>query len=376
MDIVQTYHQLIQDVETILALTDDVMIGLTIADVNQLVKMYDSMSKQGYSEKHNNVHTFKTRYINLDGLAADRRIEGILSWNNTYFRSVKVHTDVILDYLNRDDDTYYANVWSLIEDEKISVSRTHVAQFPLKSLESIAKFLLSHDARKIARAALNADGDDRDDGDMVFMTPMEKFMVKILMRDDLTPPVLVTCLKGLHLYAPPTYPLFPSGKVTKFGLDGGDLLQPILEHYRQHPVTPIVDYRKTVGIHIRNLDDFEKYVSVHPTMYASTISIELPYLCYAFIRRVEIDVYDELYSLNKTDPGERIYVSTGDEYVMQRFQKVPDLPETLPGHAPTMTTYCKTVQRSEEPSTYVKFDIGFFPVHVNAIRIYGEAISC
>lgn len=190
-------------------------------------------------------------------------------------------------------------------------------------------------------------------------------MVQILLRDDISIRVRQSCLRGIHSRSSPRYVLFPSGRVTYFGRDGSDLLPLIMEHYQQHPVSPVV--RLSGGAQ-----------AVHTTISEPTWAIEFPYLCYAFIDRIEVDVSNR-YPSSPSDSDLRIAVSTGNVYLLERVQRPPpkEVPDVQVPVVPVVRTIIKQVSRSQEPSTYLKYDASLMvsTARVHSVRIYGLALS-
>lgn len=69
MDLLNTYRQLVQDAESILQVPDDVLVTLTIPQVDEIVKMYTTLTPSTDYKTHTaNVRAFRHRYIHAEGL--------------------------------------------------------------------------------------------------------------------------------------------------------------------------------------------------------------------------------------------------------------------------------------------------------------------
>jgi hypothetical protein len=121
---------------------------------------------------------------------------------------------------------------------------------------------------------------------------------------------------------------------------------------------------------------------------ATMFTIELPYMCYAYVDRVEIDV-NELYWVwdtkagefkkneqNKTGHKQRGYVAVGDEYNLEQFRPVKEKKSRREGPG-TTHTIVKKCKESTTPCYYITVSFGLTSdmQTVKAVRLYGKAIS-
>ena len=174
----------------------------------------------------------------------------------------------------------------------------------------------------------------------------------------------------------------------------GELITQLVEHYNARVLSPMIKWRRNVGILLENRPyewyDYTEFMNGKSPFMASKFSIEMPYMCYAYVDHIEVDIAD--YSRwDEPDPEAEsksvAYMSMGYDFIVKKFKKVVDKKLTcgapaLTGGAPALTcTKTKTLslkcKEPNKPGYYASVSFGAFNycTTITAIRVYGRAIS-
>jgi hypothetical protein len=170
-------------------------------------------------------------------------------------------------------------------------------------------------------------------------------------------------------------------QVVRFEDNGTDLLPRIAKHYSTGAhISPIICSRRNICIIRDNatykVDAYNAYDGCSSAFYATSLYVEMPYLCFVYARRVEVDIEPE-HGVTLT-----LNVSTGNDYILDCVPKAKDRNEPRPSAttrsvAEEIQTYGNDLPdgHANTPAVYVRADLESTFACYKAIRIYGEAIA-
>jgi hypothetical protein len=394
MDKVRTnLDQIKQDVASVLE-SQETLGQLTLEELDEALQTKFMLLNPRWDERKAESKSVKERYMSLLNDEMDK-LKAILHWKQSGDWNTKIdinqYKQHVMDYINNSvvEDTYEM-AWHLIKGGKIVLSPEDIKNLDVRFIKYVMTrqryknpFVMPSMKNATDDSNANDDIEDEDEYENVnktYMTSCERFWVNLIAsgRDDVDKDNVILCL-GMDVDQRLRY--LPM-KVTVF--EEGDLLPQIVGHYKGAQISPMIKWRRNVGILLDNtpckFHDYMEYIEGGPFM-ASIFTIELPYMCYVYVDRVEIDVDDsdwkwdaKTQTMKKYDGRDMGYVSVGDEYILSKYKLVKDNnSRTSFGNT---WTICKKCKESAKPAYYVTISFGLSTFHnINAVRVYGKAIS-
>ena len=375
-DIFDNYNSIKLKINNIInnnILSDTELLSLSINDINKLRDIYNKISELNYSDKITNIKNFQNKYINLENLSLNNKIESLISWNTglglwSNKKILKNNKNFILQYINNvkieDSNNIYQNIYSLILSNNILFSKDDIMNINPEFIKYICKLKIS--VNKVNKDK-KYDSDEDDYEKNIQMSNIEKFYVNILMVTE-DENIINKCLKNLKIYSHPKLNIFPLNCI-KFK---GNILNDIINHYNNTKISSIIEFRRTVGIVIdnntNNYYDYQEYISEND-IFSNYISIEFPYMCYIYVSKIEFDV-GEMYNKSTI----KINISKGNEYILQKYKNYK-LDDNIHNKSEIKHTIIKdNLELNINPSNYIMINISNY-IKICNIRIYGEAIS-
>jgi hypothetical protein len=384
--------------------TDEELAQLTNDQIEALISHYNNYCSPNYQQLRDMSDALKTRYLELPTLQeSDQLIETVLKWGKTmsFNNNINKYRSNIIKYLlslkgKGDSTRVYKTIWLTIIENKLFFNNTHVKDLAAENPEFIEYIIKSNStnipkAKKITKE-ITKDSDDTDyyteDDDMccgnnnIEMTYAESFIVSLFLSTDKFDHHMQDLLTMYKNVCHPMLKHFPM-KVTRFE---GEILAPILAHYTNTIISPIVKYRHTVGIVLNNKPyEFYKYEDIckarnsSTKLYTNSLSIEFPYMCYVSISHIEIETDSEIrtVSFGENEKPRKLTACVESDYVLKPFKPLKE--EQHQCETETNPAFIERIEctNPEKPGIYtsVYFSlIGTF-IYLRNIRIYGQAIS-
>jgi hypothetical protein len=354
----------------------------TVKDINKIIAYKDRICGGSWEENIQSTKTVKQRYLDCEGVNITRKIEAILTWKSDYWgKSIDLNGFMgeILRHLG--EGLGYDTVWDLLKKGKLAFGKNDVGGLPKGFIEYVCKRKVVRKGSDVVRKKGVVEGSDseEDEGEgglkHINFGPVEKFLINLLMFE-YEDGSNIKIMKMLTEACDPRMNFLPQ-KVTRFN---GELMSQIIPHYKANFISPVIDCRRGVGVILENqrrqFYEYEQFVKNNGRFLATQITVELPYMCYGYIKEVEIDLLDVHGCGGESLP--KMYISTGTEYVVYPFQECKKWEK---GHFDSCTTLRQDVvegEGGEMPCTYISIHFGFtgtlFP-SIQAVRLYGDAVS-
>jgi hypothetical protein len=381
--------------------TDEELAQLTNDQIEALISHYNNYCSPNYQQLRDKSDALKTRYLELPILQeSDQLIETVLKWGKTmsFNNNINKYRSNIIKYLlslkdKGDSIRVYKTIWLTIIENKLFFNNTHVKDLVEENPEFIEYIIKSNSTnipkvKKKKTKEMNEDDTDDTDDDMccgnnnIEMTYAESFIVSLFLSTDKFDHHMQDLLTMYKNVCHPMLKHFPM-KVTRFE---GEILAPILAHYTNTIISPIVKYRRTVGVVLNNKPfEFYKYEDIckardsSTKLYTNSLSIEFPYMCYVSISHIEIETDSEIraVSFGENEKPRKQTACVESDYVLKPFK--PFKGEQYQYDTETNPPFIERIEctNPEKPGIYtsVYFSlIGTF-IYLRNIRIYGQAIS-
>ncbi len=389
--------------------TDKELAKLTLSELDEILKTkFTLMDKVVKWEDHNKEsNRVKERYIDLLMNEMDK-LNAILHWKQLSDWRIKIdikqYKRHVIEYINNSDvpDNYlkrYVGVdtfdmaWKLIASGDIVLNPMDIRELDLRFIKYVMKKRKYKNPFQLMQLPKKKDNEcneynedhgiiDYDDYGIVtktYMMPAERFWVNVLAsgRDDICRDDVMVCI-GVDV---DQRLRFMPQAVTVF--EEGDLLPQIISHYKGAGISPMIKWRRNVGILLGNdpcqFHDYYEFMEKAPFI-ANMFSIELPYMCYAFVDRVEVDVigpdWDFVTQTMKKDDGkQKEHINVGYEYILDKFRPI-DKKQSISTYS-TTRTISRKCKENHSPTYYITWRFGLMSAFhtVAAIRVYGKAIS-
>lgn len=311
--------------------------NLVPTQVDMLIKYYNLVTQK------NNDADVQNAYLSAP-LPVSTKVNAILEWSNKKVSITDEQKPYLVAYIKNTPDISYQTaglIADLISQGTLEFTRGDIEHFSREFLETL-----------LTCFAPTPSAHPKE------LQSKTRFLINLLYATQETrylKPYMKTC----H----PSWKVFPQ-KIARFS---GDLLPQLIAHYSTTAISPVVTKRRNVGILFNNTSDefydFQDYLKKAGVIFGKYMTIELPYMCYAYISHVEIDM--------TTQFPPRMNLTTGTDYL-----KVPFVP-AAPIFQKSTTQSTKSLANKKTPhvpSTYLTLFAGDF-ISITGIRVYGDAIS-
>jgi len=393
-----TLEQIKQDIAAVLE-SDETLSQLSLTDLDDLLQNKYMLTTPKWDERKEDTKRIKDRYISLLKDEMDK-LKALLHWkdtgyccNNIDVNSYKGH---VIEYINNtvllDDENKWHNhvpaynlAWQLVSDGKIKLTPDDVNKLDMRFIEYVMTRECYRNPFRVTMNKKHAcdDGDveecefdlDYNESDnKVHMTHRERFWVNVLAsgRGDIDADKVLVCL-GMDV--DPRMRFMPQ-KVTVF--EDGDLLPQIASHYKNAQLSPMIKWRRNLGILLENMQyQFHDYLEFmeNGVFLTHMFTLELPYMCYAYVDHVEVDVSDFVWG--EEDKKGVGYVEVGNEYILSAFKPFDKHKTKITLTAQNINVVKKKCRENDVPGYYITISFGLMNSYktVNAVRMYGKAIS-
>ena len=358
---------------------------LTFKDVVKLLKHFQDIAILPWDDLQTIKKKFIQRYINLDDVAIHEKIQCFFGLTKDVYTNIDLN-DLKMQIICHVKDpsigyTLYKPLMEMIVEGRICFYKDEMLLLPRAFYEEIFGFFKYRHVhcnflKKNRNKQFDEFEEEAESSRKVTMSNMEMFFVNLayiapsLELDELS------IMKCYSLECHPKYKAFPM-QITRFS---GDLLPQIQSHYenKAHLISPIIEIRRNLGLLCQNTAVFPKFYKFHEKMknpfMTTDLYIEFPYMCYAFVERVEVDVEKKSYI--RDDKDRKInYTSGGIEYVFSSFCD-PDAQSPDQSNTKQLTetlTLTHTHKKSKTPYTYFSIHLSQYDT-VHAVRLYGGAV--
>lgn len=360
----------------------DLLATLSPSDIDEVLSIKHKLCDSKWAERCEESKRVKQHYIKLLTNTVDV-LQVIFHWkdlSNHLVTNIDLdsYKQVIIDCVNNstfefdNHNSTYNLTWCLVESGKITFTLDDVKQLNLQFIEYMLND--SFDTNCIDASDKQAPHLKNEDADWYIikapMKPRERFWVNVVASryDEIkNKDTLLYCLgtdsdQRLR-YMPQPVKIFT-----------GDLLPHIVQHYSRANISPLIMCRRNLGIVLGNESnpsyEYKQFIK-NGSFMCNSFTIEMPYMSYVYVDRVEIDISDFSTQKCMTDC---CYVSIGDKYIMKEF--VPVIQNNANGFRQKTTTIVGKCAQNNKPGYCVSVCLGLTSVcTIHAIRIYGTALS-
>lgn len=350
--------------------------GYTVQDINKMLTYKDRIGGGSWDENMKSSKELKQRYLDWEGVPIERKLEAILTWGDYGGKGVEMNgfKKEIIGHLQ--EGLGFEVVWDLLKKGKLVFGKDDAGLLSVGFIDFICKRKLIRGAfKKVGERESESDSDDGyEDVKHINLCPIEKFLINLLMFEYKSDEN-IKIMKMLTGTSDPRLHFLPQ-KITRFN---GELMSQIIPHYKSNYISPVIDCRRGVGIILENqrrqFYEYEKFIESNGRFLATQISIELPYMCYGYIKEIEVDLMD-FHGGGCGENQPTMFISTGTEYVAYPFQECKKWEK---GYFDSSLTLRQEMSEGfDMPCTYIGIHFGFtgtlFP-SIRAIRLYGDAVS-
>lgn len=362
-----------QDIQSLI--DNESLKHLSCRELDEIINIKHGLEKVSWQEKQQEQQDIKKRYLDLQPSDAER-VKAIFYWQDCDIGSRLNFDDVkkvLVDIINnsqshKDFDMF----WDLIRNGKVKLSKQDVSDLNDTFINYVAKKdFYRNPSRNIIRYVQKHNMDKEEEWEdeeydlesrkiKTYMTNKERFWIDVIASGKKIDNVLVC----LALDCDQRLRYLPIG-ITKFE---GDLIPQISEYYQTIVLSPVIKYRRNVGVVLNNsINEFYEFDKVfnklENSVFCSHVTVEFPHMCYVYPSRLE------LYVQNIDNKG-KFYVECGQEYILTSFQEKKQVYSANNEKHEVIKLNVKDIK----PSTYVS--IGHIPYNyfnIISVSIYGEA---
>lgn len=380
--------------------SDDSLKRLTFEEVDELLKTKFLLTNPSWEQRQEETRRVKERYVGHFEDNMDKLLMALFHWKDSSSSSWNETIDInlykrqIMDYVNcacacpcpcatttlpyKSVETFDL-VWKLVMKNKIVFTPEDIRGLDVRFLRHImARPWYEHPFKTFTTTKQEDYDSSSEYGCGVLktlMTPQERFWLNVVVgcskEDVVDMQKLLTCLA---LDVDQRQRFLPM-KATVFGEGEGDLLPQIMAHYEGAQISPVIKWRRNLGILLDNkphqFHEFSEVIGDGCSVFVNKLTVELPYMCYAYVDRVEVDILDYSWVQGEKE----CYVDMGDEYILQHFRPYTKQ-NSHDGTTTISTIHKKCGDENEFPCYYLSVSFGLSKFHaVKAVRVYGKAVS-
>lgn len=369
------FQTALHDIVENTALSPVDLAKLSYDKVQEILSWYKKISDRSYIEKEQQSKVFVEKWLRNDMIPVARKAEALMLTSKQDCQHgicLNDHKHTILDVLSATNMNAFV---ILVVEERIDIDLRD-----MNRLDVMFAHVLSERYLPQCKASFVDCDDDDDEPQRFSMNKWEALVVNCckVFHDQLCDTTITRLLYNFVRVSDPRMFHMP----LRLKCFEGDFLPMLWKYYeeRDSMITPIVKYRRNVGVIVNDdmckcytYNSFNKQSSV---TLANRLSIEMPYMCYAYVDKIEVDF--ELASYEES-PSLHLW-NQGTEYI-------PCKPIIL------AETECKSVDHNDicnivtltatkevkMPASYVIARFGEVGevryVYVKSVRLYGSAIS-
>jgi hypothetical protein len=346
---------------------------LTVDDLDRIIKRREAIGTLGWEQARSEAKALRDRYMSLPlhDLPPEQRAACVLKWADNGV-DIKAYKREVIDHCANSNGKYYVALVDLVRKGALELTAADVAILGAPFVEHVA---LRCRVKRTPAIRINrpvdsddyggSDNDSDDDGCTQKMMPMERLLVNML----------VNFPEETGLYAKLADACDPALRCLpmRSRIVSGELIKEVAAIYDEasKTISPAVKCRRELGIIMDN-ELYRHYRLAdmrQPTgeldVLASRFTIEFPYMCYAYVTRVEVDI-------GTGAPADvKLRIRGGGEHVMRSCRNYSKSSK----HAPTkVRTLGATWENAEMPVACVEMCMGVDWQHVYDVRIYGRAL--
>lgn len=371
MDIVNniknTYESLCDILQNVVngpKLSCDDLAELSYENVLDIVSWYNRVAPECYSERVKACKNFIDTWLNNDKTPLKEKIDALLidnKDNNSIY--LNDHKQMILGALS--ETNMHAFVKHVVNGN-IKMTYKDLQQIDVMFARILSQQALPY----ISKRQLDDDEPHR----YLMMNKWESLVVSCLkvFHDQLSESDVVDLM---HCYVMVSDPmLFHMPR--QYQCFEGDLLPWIWQHYddNKYLIPPVVKYRRNIGVtvNIYNICTYESFASRKKTL-ANGISFIMPYMCYAYVSRVEVECIPSSY-----EPLPKLKMDNdGTDYIMQEPGDLKQ-EETSVDSNRKVVTLCATSD-VKGPASYITIQFDAVTemryVHIKSVKLFGSAVT-
>lgn len=389
----EDFAQLQQTITHIM--NDKTYLGtLSVTEIDNLISMRNKLDvKCDWQEREERNKSLRSLYISSLPCSKDQ-LKAFMHWRDDSMGKFKFQDfcKEILAIIHEANNDVLEFVWCMIGKKQLWFSLNQLATLPVTFIAYGLKKTAFNN--KISPKNNTAEDDDEYDNmytrnDNILMEGRERFWVDILatgaFNDHQTD--ILSCIGRA------TSPLMKSMPMQCTILEG-ELISKITEHYKNAKISPMINIRRKLGVTLENtafsFHEFEEVFNANTTgIFATSLSIEMPYMCYVYVDRVELDIDNVSYltNCNGKDTSEiaanvpKIYVDVGQDYIAKPYVPYTNKKHTeqhYHDYKPITQIVTQNVPIEQSgPGYHVTVYFGLMAplVYIYNVRIYGRAIS-
>lgn len=380
--------------------SDESLSKLTLKELDEILNFKFMLYNTPWDKKKEETQSIKDKYIStlIDELA---KIKAILYWNDSggwiKTTDIGVYKQHIVDYINNvvigEDSksicksiSEYDMAWKIIKDNGIVLTPSDIKTLNIQFLNYVmSRQRYSNPFRSYIKPENCGYDSDEDDisKKKTQMTTLEHFWINVLAskRDDINKDDVMICL-GTDV---DQRLRFMPNKVTIF--EEGDILPQIVQHYKDSNISPMIKYRRNVGILLENKPydfyNYSEYMASGPFL-STMFTIEFPYMCYVYVDKIEVDIRDGFNilidsndsNISKKEKNIISYMTVGSDNIQCSFRSVKEDRTENNNYISNIKTLSKICD-DKKPGYYLTVSFGWMTSYqkVVNIRVYGKAIS-
>lgn len=414
------HETLKQNITNILESQNIKFAELSSNDIKSLISYYRNYSDLNWSDMNKYIDNFTKKYISSEDVSFENKVAFIFSDDTKMCIEYKSHMDFIIDYFNKDFDKIICKkriinlinrnllVFTFDDMKKLNInvvksiissyllyfgnhskSRNRIQHKQKRKLSETGNSDIDIDPdvlearNKIINTNDENDSDSDDDGSdsdsndsyryyssKYTMSGMHEFIITAFMtfyhnnENNIDNRWYQTVVMSSHK----KLMLFPQN----VRLFSGELLSQIESHYDTVKLSPLIEYRRQLGVILNNqTHQFYTYKDFNTMNYGYCyyLSIELPYMCYARVSHLEMDIVE---SDVESDVYNKIEITNGKDYILRTFSKKLEEKYKVQLEYNTITKK----NNKDELCTYISVYFGLMEyMRVRNLRVFGEAIS-
>lgn len=390
---------------------------LSSKDIKSLISYYRKYSELKWVDMNKFINNFTKRYISTEDVSFENKVAFIFTDDTNIDIDFKSHMNFIIDYFNKEFDRIICKeriinlinrdllVFTFDDMKKLSINvvnsiirsyllysntnskpRRKIQRTQKKQLSETGNSDIDNDPDVLEARKKTADNNDDSDSDSddnegcdsesndsykyysskYTMSGMHEFIIIAFMtfynenKKDIDNRWYQALVKSSHK----KLMLFPQN-VT---LLSGELLSQIETHYDTVKISSLIECRRQLGVILNNqTHQFYTYKDFKSMNYGYCyyLSIELPYMCYARVSHIEMDLIE-------SDVEHKIAITNGKDYILRTFSKKPEEKYKFQFEYNTITKK----NEKDELCTYISIYFGIMEyMRVKNLRVFGEAIS-
>ena len=368
------------------AIDPNELASMSNETIDDMLELNRKLNTKGYPEDERIRGAFIEYYLSLDCIPDEKKLDMFMSRSSVHklgaYVDINNHKKYVISAIPKLDSCQQI-INSLVEgtlEFDFADLQELGASFAKKLARNLRVKTSTNREKQDKRSSISSDDDFGDNGN-IKVSRMERLVVNCLtlFHEHLDADEIYNLFK-MYVYASDSrLKHFPLG----FTRLEGELISGISEHYNlAHPhISPLIGTRRNIEVVFNNAlykhytyKGFKDFVSKYGSIAVSSIAIEFPYMCYAYVHRVEID-YVKVFP--KEGAPALALDNRGNEYVLSN--PLNHIQDTEPLFTSSHVETVVVENADSYPAVYVVARNGNTwetkMMWVKDIRVYGTAVS-